>query len=438
MIDLDLLRKPLSDGGPCGPDLDLMGDAGYLNFMARIEGLLPDSYFGFDRSSVDLAAEVETLAQFAERSHDLRILTLLAKLVLLDLRLSAFSSCLATIGWLLDQQWAEVHPVGSDGDLGLRGAVLQTLDDLPHIVLPLQHIPLFQSRRAGTITVRTQMVAAGEFKPRGGEVAVDQSTIDQAIVDCDLPILIEKRDELVGLKASIALIRSAWIANAGFEEAPDLNRLSVLVDKMLAFVDGGVAKRDPSAALGAQPVVADTGESSAESGAPQSVAQSLKPVTSQQEVEATFAAVIRYFAQREPSNPALLLIQQARMLVGRNFIDVLRVLTPENFEDSKIYVGSERQLSFPMGRLSELMKDVENVPFAKSATVAEGGAPDAPVRVVEVGTRPHAVAELEQIAIFYRNTEPSSPIPLLIDRARALVPLDFMTLLREISPKVEG
>src|SRR6185437_14267415 len=61
-VDAELLALcvPLPGSDPCGPDLDLAGDADYLNFFAQAEGLLPSSFFSsddgrpFDRASVDL------------------------------------------------------------------------------------------------------------------------------------------------------------------------------------------------------------------------------------------------------------------------------------------------------------------------------------------------------------------------------------------------
>ena len=61
-VELASLTAPVSEGDPCGPDLDLEGDPDYLNFMAKAEGLLPASYFSgqdgrpFDRTSVDFDA----------------------------------------------------------------------------------------------------------------------------------------------------------------------------------------------------------------------------------------------------------------------------------------------------------------------------------------------------------------------------------------------
>ena len=52
----------------------------------------------------------------------------------------------------------------------------------------------------------------------------------------------------------------------------------------------------------------------------------------------------------------------------------------------------------------------------------------------EIGARREAVALLEDVGVFYRAREPSSPIPLLTDRARALAERDFLYLLQQMLP----
>ncbi|WP_204310352.1 type VI secretion system ImpA family N-terminal domain-containing protein, partial [Stenotrophomonas maltophilia] len=90
---------------------------------------------------------------------DLRVLTLLARLTMLDRDLPGFAAALSAIAGLLEGQWEAVHPRGEGGGYELRGAVLQTIDDVPTVILPLQHVPLAQSRRHGPISFRSVMTA---------------------------------------------------------------------------------------------------------------------------------------------------------------------------------------------------------------------------------------------------------------------------------------
>jgi type VI secretion system protein ImpA len=56
--------------------------------------------------------------------------------------------------------------------------------------------------------------------------------------------------------------------------------------------------------------------------------------------------------------------------------------------------------------------------------------------VAGVATRAEAVGRMKAVAGFYRQVEPSNPIPLLMDKACGLAQHDFMSLLSDILPEV--
>ena len=45
------------------------------------------------------------------------------------------------------------------------------------------------------------------------------------------------------------------------------------------------------------------------------------------------------------------------------------------------------------------------------------------------------IRALDQILAYYARSEPSSPLPLLIERAKRLVRADFMTIMQDIAPE---
>ena len=51
-----------------------------------------------------------------------------------------------------------------------------------------------------------------------------------------------------------------------------------------------------------------------------------------------------------------------------------------------------------------------------------------------LGSRTDAIRMLEQVALFVRKTEPSSPAPMFIDRAVKLLQADFAAIVRELMP----
>ncbi len=52
-----------------------------------------------------------------------------------------------------------------------------------------------------------------------------------------------------------------------------------------------------------------------------------------------------------------------------------------------------------------------------------------------VDTRQQVVQLLDLVCNYYARYEPSSPVPLLLQRARRLVDLDFLAIVADLSPE---
>ncbi len=52
----------------------------------------------------------------------------------------------------------------------------------------------------------------------------------------------------------------------------------------------------------------------------------------------------------------------------------------------------------------------------------------------DIRSRQDAVAAMDRISRYFRNHEPSSPVPLLMERAKRLVDMDFLSILRDVAP----
>ena len=66
---------------------------------------------------------------------------------------------------------------------------------------------------------------------------------------------------------------------------------------------------------------------------------------------------------------------------------------------------------------------------------AQGAGEGAGARVPgAIGTRAEAMKALDAVAAFFRTSEPSSPVPMFIERAKRLVGKDFLTVLEDVVP----
>ena len=240
---------PVSADDPCGPDLDLIGDSEFMNFMAATEGQLPAAYFSFDRKTIDFPAALATAGKLLERSHDLRLLVLMAKLAILNRDLQGFAHWLGAIAWLLANHWDDAHPRAEDGDYAARLVQLATLDDGPVVALPLQYAPLVETQRDGVLVFRAQLVASGDAKAREGESLPSAAAIDKILMNVDLDKLAAAMSDLRAARSAVETIRAVSIERVGFEQAISFNALAPLLERMTAFLRSALARRDPAAAL---------------------------------------------------------------------------------------------------------------------------------------------------------------------------------------------
>lgn len=57
---------------------------------------------------------------------------------------------------------------------------------------------------------------------------------------------------------------------------------------------------------------------------------------------------------------------------------------------------------------------------------------------LQIRSRDEVIRTLDKICEYYQRSEPSSPLPLLLERCKRLVPLGFLELLRDLAPDAVG
>jgi type VI secretion system protein ImpA len=417
------LCTPFTHTDPCGPDLDLEGDSDYLNFFAGVEGVLPTTFFSledgspFDRSTVDIKGQLDAMAPLLERTRDIRLLLVQARLLILNKDLGGFALNLAAVAYWLDKFWNDVHPRPQGGDAARSGAI-STLD-LPTVIFPLQYAPLVEARRLGQISYRTWMIATGEVKPRTGEVPQSQAAITEAIGTADPHVLATTRNNVALVKGALETIRKAFLAHG---ESAGLDKLPTLAATIRAFID-------PQAAAAAGGQAADASDVAA------AVAGDVGPApASLAQVSQALAAIADYYSRSEPSSPILLLIRQAHHLIGKSFFEIMNILVPGHVDRAAFQIGADQFFDLPLEKLSNFA-DVPAVSADRASEPTEESAAAAAAPRYAVANRAEAIALIDLVHRYFRRSEPSSPVPMLCERARALAERDFMGVLRDVLPK---
>ncbi|MBO0905483.1 ImpA family type VI secretion system protein [Jiella sonneratiae] len=444
MADRTLILQPLSDEAPCGPDLVAADDAGFLTFRDRLEGLLPVRMAGgrlmredgqpFEPRDIRPAEEAKTLARLLERSRDLRFLLIDARLRLLAGDLPGLAGAIGLSAELLATRWGSAHP----RDVAQRRGEFESFEPPVSGSIPLQFVPLLRDRRAGAIRFRDFLVATGEAAGPEGERTPDEATIRSALADAANAAAVDAaRGALAATRDAFGAVRAAFAENGEAGAAPQMKTFLATVARILALIDEARGSAPSAGAASDTDPAAPERIAAPDPALRPAAAIATVPIADHRQAAEALVAAEAYFAGVEPSSPALLLIHQARTLIGRPLVEALQVLAPNLAVSASLDVGGPAGFALDLGRLASL-GEAALQPGACGASPASSQ--DPPSRPAETtfaaSTREAATALVASVEAYFHKSEPSSPVPLLLARARSLVGRDFLALLPQLFPSL--
>jgi type VI secretion system protein ImpA len=114
------------------------------------------------------------------------------------------------------------------------------------------------------------------------------------------------------------------------------------------------------------------------------------------------------------------------------------------------HVGSAQALTFgPLTRQLRRMADLlssrapaaqdvpADMPLDAGGAAAQGGgtaASRAAAITGDVASRDDVIRMIDKILAYYQRYEPSSPVPMLLERAKRLAPMNFMEVMENLAP----
>lgn len=438
----DFLSPAFSEP-PCGPDLDLAGDNEYYNYVIPAEGRLPDHFIEpetgrmFDRNSIDLERESSQIRSLLSRSRDARLIVLQAQFCAVAGDLTGFGDCVAVLDGALRQYWNDLHPVPIDGDLTARKVAIEGLSDRAKVIAPLTYMPIVKDRSLGGVSLRHWRVANRPELARSGETLLDPAVIRSAALagEANQLDLRSFHERVKVCHSHLRGICAQFDANDASEFVPVMGVLDLFAE-LAAFAEGLLPQPIVAAAKDARSAIDDGVGAGANVSA---VAQhfpitssslatkaiTVTPVENQREAKDALSAIESYFVQSEPSSPALLLVHQARLLIGMPIIEALAALAPGRVETARLVIDQASGFSLDMEKMRQLSvakgNDEKGGLFGRSSGREYG-----------ITTREGALGLMLGVEQFLSRSEPSSPVPLLLSRAREFMEKNFSSIIMEM------
>ncbi len=446
---LDWLLDPVSEDAPCGPDLEKTDDADFLDYYFEAEGRLPDRYFTpgvpnllggtedqlFDPRSVALRREGDAILALLQRSRDLRLLSLLARFQILAARPLEFAATLQAIAALMAARLVEVHPQIA-GSVSERRGALDALSEQTTVIMPLIHLPLLAN---ASVSYRSYLVATGAAAPRPSEGESEATPGDIVSLlknPANKAPLVSLHDALSRAAQSFNQIAALCRGQREAAFSPDFSAVLAAISDLQKLIGEAWPELTPwTEAAVPTPEAPPSEPTHPEETEPAAPRASIPPaaavqVASHHQARQMIEAVEAYLARNEPASLSLLLVTQARMLVGKSLVEAIELLRPQEADQARFNLGTALGFSLDMSRLRQLAQ-------AATLPVGEmGGAGEA--KPVAIRDRGEIAAALRGVEEFYLLNEPASPVPVLLAGARTRLTKTFDAILAELMPPPVG
>jgi type VI secretion system protein ImpA len=329
--------EPISPEAPCGANLEDSGELAQL-----------DAYQLFGQTSLDPVVrskddpvpketrksksdrppnwgEIADLsAGMLGKSHDLRILVHLSAAVLWTEGPQSFGATLAVAAAWVKAFWTQVYPL-IDEDAIFRRNALGCLSDRAAILEGIRRAPLVVSRQHGRVCLRDIELARGA-KHVEGDPPPDEARITAAFAEMPINDL---KALVAGVGASLeslSAIDDATRSSAGVEAAPDFEPLVTQFKQL-------------EAALRARVALHPDGETEAGADGSPGGPMAVGAIRSREDAIRALDAAADFFRRNEPSSPIPMIVDRAKRLVAKDFLEVIADVAPEALASARAVGG---------------------------------------------------------------------------------------------------
>jgi type VI secretion system protein ImpA len=318
------LLQPISADQPCGENLE---DTVLLSSFDALR------LFGASRSP-EAPAEPEDTRKPIEwgelranalealgKSKDLRVLAYLGTALLRTDGIPSFFETLKVASHWVENFWPQVYPLIDEDAIARRNA-LNCLADPMAVVERFRRLPLVESRQHGKYSLRDIDLATGQMQPGKDEVKPDERPVNAAFAEMPLEELTALQQGAADAMTALNGIDAKLRTEGGPEVAPTFDPLSSQLVKM-----GRVLRAQLALRQGADGGSAD--ETAAASETQTGAVAAVGAIKSRQDAIRALDAVAEFFRRNEPSSPIPMIVERAKRLVSKDFLEVLADIAPE-------------------------------------------------------------------------------------------------------------
>jgi type VI secretion system protein ImpA len=281
-----------------------------------------------------------------QRTADIRLVVHLAHALLRTVGFPGLADALSLMHGLLDQRWDCVYPqIEEDDDPTMRVNAVAAIAHVPQqgdeeaLLRGVPLAPLVEVH-AGRFNLRDWQIASGELIPLAGAPApATLADIEAAFLETPLEELQATAEAVRRSIAMTVAIEAVVTDRVGAAQAPDLSTLAQVLREAEHVLSEQLARRGTGLPLATASVARPGGDGN---GSAPRVAVSGE-ITSREEIARMLDRACEYFHRYEPSSPVPLLLERAKRLMSKDFVEILRDLAPDGIAQFEVVSGINRE-----------------------------------------------------------------------------------------------
>jgi type VI secretion system protein ImpA len=346
VLDLESLLKPVSGAAPCGRDLEYEPPFLALQELARGK---PEQAMG-DKVRAAQEPPWSNVRQSAQElfasTKDLRVAGILHLALIKTAGVAGVEAGLNVIGAMLERHWDGLYPLldaedDNDPTFRVNSLIAALVSD--DALATLRQAPVVESKQFGKHSLRSWRIANGTIKVESADgqetdPAQLRTKMDAAFTDASIESLAATAALIGASLEHLNAIQHILLDKAdGIPD--DLKPLAQDLKEMKTLIEGHLTRRGVGVTdTGAGEMTTDGDQAGA--GPAQSLTGAIRNRT---DVVTTLDRICDYYAKAEPSSPVPMLLQRAKRLVNKDFMEIIRDLTPAALSEAEVIGGLEKR-----------------------------------------------------------------------------------------------
>ncbi len=333
-INNEILLEEISPESPCGDNLEY--EAEFVEMENSSKGKVAE-YSGKDEISAaeppDWRRVLELSTSILQKSKDLRAAVLLTRSLTAIKGLAGMSEGLELITGLVMQYWDIMHPQldpDDDNDPTLRVNILNSLAANDGMITELKHAIVIEFPPIGKFNLHDIHIAMGKSSASDDDQVLDINLFDAACREVALHEIISTLTSVQNSLDYVRKIEATLNEKIGIANSPEFSPLLSMLKEIEDIFTEKVAIRDDT--IDSSKTIGNDHYQAVESS-------SNGTISGREDVVRMLDMICEYYKKHEPSSPIPLLLQRARSLVTKDFMEIIEDLVPDGVSQAQVLKG---------------------------------------------------------------------------------------------------